>query len=224
MLINKRTIMNKLRLDATGCIRVSLSEEIGARIASHSKVPDFIEDAIQELNEEYGPKNPDQKLFMLYKKEGYIYSASTVKEILSVGLVGQAYICPAVVKKIQQSLYAGIFVKKNGKFVCLYKARRFDLERNPIFLSEKGVKDMMKKVFSNVEISLGQLSDGKQKYIAWQVMTDKGRYFIPWHNGLLCPEDETLTFEEKNFEEVRRTYSMLRFQKTTNTEYKVLCA
>ncbi|MBE6463645.1 MAG: hypothetical protein E7005_07855 [Alphaproteobacteria bacterium] len=216
-----------LRLDATGCIRVSLSEQIG-HIASHSsKVPNFVEEAIIEIKEDFALKAPEKNLFVLYKKEGFVYEVTSVNDALSVSLTGQDYICAPGIKRITSSLFSGIFYKKGNKYELLWKAKRFDCgEKSPQYLSLSFLKKELKKVFTNVEISLGVLKDSKLSYIVWKVTSNEGIYYIPWHNGLLVPDDETLSFEEKCFEDLRKTYKVLRFTKicSGDTEFKVVCA
>jgi hypothetical protein len=216
-----------IRLDATGCIRVSLSEQIGHPQPHSSKVPDFVEDALIEINEDFAKNNPEKTLFVLYKKEGYVYEVKDVNDALSVSLAGQDYICSPGKKRITSSLFSGIFYKKGNKYELLWKAKRFDCgEKSPQYLSVPFLKRELKKVFTDVEISLGELKDDKLSYIVWKVTSNEGIYYIPWHNGLLVPEDETLSFEEKKFDDLRKTYKVLRFSRTAScdTEFKVICS
>jgi hypothetical protein len=214
-----------IRLDATGCIRVSFTEQIGYSHSHSSKVPDFVEEALIELNEDFSIAHPEKKIFSLYKKEGYIYEANTPEEILSVSLAGQDYICSGGLKRIFSSTFTGIFYKKNNKFELLWKAKKYDYEKTPVFLSSKIVERELKKIFNNVELSLGLLSDEKLSYIAWKVTSDEGIFYIPWHNGLLYSDNPKVTFVQKDFQELRKTYKVLRFAKLTgsgNAEYKVI--
>jgi len=81
-------------------------------------------------------------------------------------------------------------------------------------------------VFKKIDIRLGQLEEKGIRFIAWEIETEKGIFYIPWHNGCLIEQTGELEFTEMPFAELKRTYKVLRFAKCVGEReaYRIVCA
>ena len=116
-----------------------------------------------------------------------------------------------------------VFYKKNQKLHPLWKFRAF--EKGKTFLNPKELQGRLHKALGSVKLSLGQLTAKGVPCIAWKVETRTSVFYIPWHNGCIIKEDNTLSFEEKELSEMKRVYALLRFAPSDVDKfaYKVLC-
>ena len=57
-----------------------------------------------------------------------------------------------------------------------------------------------------------------------ELTSDKGTYYIPWHNGCIIKkaEESNLSFEKKSLKEMVHTYCALRFEEVGPGSYRVL--
>lgn len=200
-----------LRLDANGCIQVN-SSEIGGNYHSYpkEKLPTFE----QHVKEELTTLTPEEKkapIIAIYRSEGYTYHAITSKDILRLSLTGQDYICSAMMKRMCSCTKCGVYYKDGNKYKELWQTGLLRQDKDAIFLFPEKLKKTLRKIFTNVEITLGELHEGNTRSIAWQIQCDEGIFFIPWHNGCICPNDDTLTFAPKTIKELRGVYKALSF-------------
>lgn len=215
-----------LRVDTTGTIR--FRELTGSPIHTLTEKPlTFEEEAKEELKE--FKKSSDSSLCVvnIYRADGgLMFAAKKPSEALKLTLTPQDYVCSYFMKKMHACTKCGVFYKDGNKYKMLWKNGRYNEHRKPVFLSPTLLKKELKKVFSSFDLSLGVLDDAScVKFIAWKVKTEKGTFFIPWHNGCIIPADPKWEFEEKKFEELRSTYKVLRFSYATDNrkEFRIVC-
>ena len=210
-----------------GLVSCSLSGQIGAPRHKTEKEPTFEEEAIEELTYELKSSEIDENgLFIVYRKHGYYYYAKSDDEILKASLVPQDFICQANLGFFDPCTITSVFYRKNGEFKLLYRSSRYFLDKKPMFLSKSFLISRFKKIFSEVSIKLGELHYKTAKHIAWKLTTEKGVFYITWHNGLPLQASDNLTFEEKSYEQLRNVYSILRFHEGSphsERDFTVVC-
>ena len=210
-----------------GLVSCSLSSQIGAPRHKAEKEPTFEEEAIEELTYELKSSEIDENgLFIVYRKHGFCYYAKTESEILSTSLVPQDFICDANLGIFDPCIITSVFYRKNGAFKLLYRNSRYFLDKKPVFLSKSYLTSRFKKIFSEVSITLGELHYKRISHIAWKITTERGVFYIPWHNGLPVQASDNLTFEEKLFENLRGVYNILRFHECchhSERDFTVVC-
>lgn len=210
-----------LRLDANGTIR--FSQQSGSPVHSFAeKHLTFEEEAQYELK---NLSSHPSCVVNIYRADGLVFTAQKSSEALSLSLTPQDYVCSTFVKRIHACTQCGVYYKHGNKFKMLWKNTRYSDNRKPVFLSPKLLEKELKKVFTTADVKLGTLQDNIIKYIAWKVKTEKGTFFIPWHNGCIIPADPKWEFEEKKFEELRSIYKVLRFSYATDNrkEFRIVC-
>lgn len=215
-----------LRLDANGCIQVN-SSEIGGNY--HSSTKEKMLTFEQLAQEELATLTAEEKkanIIAIYRSEGYTFHTSNIKDILRLSLTGQDYICSAIIKRIHSCTRCGVYYKDGNKYKELWNTGLLRHDKGAIFLFPEKLKKTLKKVFTNVEITLGKLFEGNTCSIAWQIQCDEGIFFIPWHNGCICPNDDSLSFTPKTIKELRGVYKALSFTTSYENyrEYKTLFA
>lgn len=213
--------MEYFNFSQSGLMSFSFTSQIGASNKEKSKCPCFEDICLEMLYDEKPESCDNTPFYLVYTKDGYAYSASDANKALSASLASAVHVPSTNQKLYYPNCNTGVFILQNGEYKLLYKAERFYKTKNPSFLSRSFLKKVFKPFFENIEITLGQLSFNAEKCIAWMLSTDKGVYYIPWHNGLIIPESENLTFEKRKFDDLRKTYKVLRFHETTNNDYKV---
>lgn len=148
----------------------------------------------------------------IYSECGYSFHTSEAEKSISLSMVGQDYVCTQGVKRLKSCTSLAVYYNTGrGKPKLLWNVERFSPGKTPVFLNRKEMLRVLRPLFSSVKISLGLLIDGGMHSIAWQVSTEKGVFFIPWHSGCLVERSASLEFEEKPFEELRNTYKCLFF-------------
>ncbi|MBR5598536.1 MAG: hypothetical protein IKW39_00695 [Alphaproteobacteria bacterium] len=168
----------------------------------------------------------NNKFFNVYKISGYTFFAKNANESLRVALASQDYICNSMCKRMQVATHGGVFYRKDKEFIPLWKQNRFVENRRPDYLNLKCLSKKLNEIFDEVSyIKLGVLKERTVRFIAWEVKTEDGIFYIPWHSGMLCKKEDAWEFEVKQtFEEVRSTYKVLRFSKTDQRDvYRVSC-
>ncbi len=177
-----------------------------------SELPSFLNRAKKEIKE-LTLKERESPIVTVYIDSGYIFHTVSVDRALLLSLVGQDYVFSPCIKKITYCSSIGTFAKKEGNHILLWESMRLIPKATPTYLNKKLLEENLQKVFTDVRIKLGQLQDKGIKFIAWQITTKQGIFYVPWHNGSLIPEKETFSFEEKEFTEIKRTYKVLRFSR-----------
>lgn len=215
-----------LRLDANGCIQVNCSQ-IGGNY--HSSTKEKLLTFDQLAQEELATLTAEEKkanIIAIYRSEGYTFHTSNIKDILRLSLTGQDYICSAIIKRMHSCTRCGVYYKNGNKYKELWNTGLLRHDKGAIFLFPEKLKKTLKKVFTNVEITLGELFDGSTCSIAWQIQCDEGLFFIPWHNGCICPNDDCFSFTPKTIKELRGVYKALSFTTSyeNHREYKTLFA
>ena len=191
-----------------------------------AELPAFSNRAKKEIKEMTW-KESLSPVVTVYTESGYTFHTVSPDRTLILSLVGQDYVFSPCIKKITYCCTIGTFAKKGKKFILLWESMRLIPKATPTFLNKKLLEKNLQKVFTDVQIKLGQLQEKGVRIIAWQVTTKEGIFYVPWHNGCLIPKKETFSFEEKEFEEIRRTYKVLRFARVQEGDveaYLVLCA
>ena len=183
----------------------------------------FEEKATEELKSLESDNKRD--FYIIYRADCCTYCAQTPDEILKISLTPQDYICSSMVKRMIQASHCGVFTKKGSKTKCLWKSSRFnDNSKRNTFLSPGLLEKELKKIFNQVELTLGELNTCPLKVIAWEVKTEKGIFYVFWHNGLMTEKGKDWEFTPKEFKDLRQTYKVLRFAKTIDgKDYKITC-
>ena len=200
----------------SGLMSYSMNDQIGAPRHKAPKEPSFEEEVIQDLKEEFEQTNTNEDgFYIVTKKNGYCYYAPTTEDILRISLVPQEFLCTPLIGHFDPCTVNGVFYKENGEYKMLYRNQRFFLDKRPLYLSKNFLKEIFKKFLPKVEIKIGELSYKKTKHPAWMLTSEKGVFYIPWHNGLPIKASDALSFEEKSYEKMRYTYSILKFQEAS---------
>ena len=207
----------------SGLMSFSPTAQLGSSTNKKSEITSFESLGIEEL-ESKNISNEDNSIFYaVYDKNCYMYQATTPEEVLRVSLTSPCILPATLNASFCYSHNAGVFIRKNGQFKLLYKSGRFCCDKNPVFLSKTFLKRILSDFFENIEITLGQLIKDEMKYIAWMITTEKGIFYIPWHNGIIFPATNELVFIKNKFNKIEKTYKLLRFcENFSSNEYKVL--
>ena len=178
-----------------------------------SKNKSFHEKALTELKEELTEKEKKEPIIMVYAADGYIYHTCETKSSIALSLAGQDNAVRSTVKRMHPCNAVAVYFRHANGATQLWKACRYSSADRPLYLNKELLISTLKKTkyFTNISVRLGQLTEKGIKYIAWQVSTDQGVYYIPWHNGSFVEDNVGLNFEEKDFKELRQTYAILRF-------------
>ncbi len=197
-------------------------ERDGERVY-HEPKKSFIERLMAELKEE--PYEGDEKLLVAYSEGVCTQITTKPSQVLRLSLTGQTYVYQPLKKRLTQGAVAVVLYKYQGKYIPLYEQRYFRQKKEYMFLNPQELKKTLSKVFSSIELKLGLLTHERIPCIAWQVSTEDGEYYIPWHNGCIFKGDDTLLFEEKPLEQMRRTYELFRFAPSgiTTGAYHIIC-
>lgn len=216
-------MIDGLRVDTTGTIR--FRELTGSPIHTLAeKALTFEEEAKEELKE-LKKKNDNSCVVNIYRAEGLVFAAQNPSEALKLTLTPQDYVCSHFMKKMHACTRCGVFYKDGSKYKMLWKNGRYNEHKKPVFLNPHLLQKELKKVFPHFDLSLGVLEDNIVKFIAWEIKTEKGKFYIPWHNGCIIKEDENWSFTPKEFNELRSTYKVLRFSYATDNrkEFRIVC-
>ncbi len=193
---------------------------------SYTEGPKGFDNRAKEEMKELEPEDYKHPFITVYSESGYTYHTGIAQKALSLSLAGQDYIYTPSVKKVHFCNVLAVYFQSGHMYRQLWKISRFLPENRPVFLNREMLEKILGSIFSQLSIKLGQLSEKNIKYIAWEINTEKGIFYIPWHNGCLLEKTDGLEFEEKEFAEIKRTYKVLRFAACTGSEeaYRILCA
>ena len=179
--------------------------------------PSFESDAMVELEMmTKSASGSSANVRSAYRTSVYSFICKDEAEHMRISLIAQDYVCSEFKLKITQAVAVGVFAKVADSWELLWKAGRLAECKNPIYLNLSYIKKKLGKVFSSVEITLGLITFGRFQAIAWCVSTEQGKFYIPWHNGAFVPESPMITFEERELEEMKKTYNLLRISKDYN--------
>lgn len=142
------------------------------------------------------------------------------KQSLLLSLAAQDYVISPWKKRLTSCTKVGVFYKQ--KF--LWYTSRLEKNTEPLYLNKKQLEGILREVFGNVCLQLGELMWESAKFIAWQFKTEDGQEFlIPWHNASLVPQTPEMAFVAKSFKELKSTYQILRFRELQPGEsYSIL--
>jgi len=159
---------------------------------------------------------------VVYSTYGIMTYDNRPQAMLHLAMVGQDYIIAPNVQKMNTCCIAAVYYKKQ----LLWLLKRFKPGMAPFFLNQKWLTKKMNALFGMAEINLGMLTENTIHYIAWQIKTPKGVFYIPWHSGCFIPATSEIEFVPQSFQELRRTYKVLRFMQKVDDRgaYKILCA
>lgn len=160
----------------------------------------------------------------IYSENGYMYHTGNPQKVLKLALAGQDYLYAPSVKKVISSAVTAVFLRQGREYTLLWRNSRLQPNALPLFLNKKLLENKLKAIFKRVKLTLGELSENFIPSIAWQVETEQGIFYIPWHNGCLLEESPEFSFKPKGFQAMRATYKILRFAPTDVDVYRVICS
>ena len=191
---------------------------------SYVEKPRSFRDEAKKEMENPEPDDYNHWFINVYSESGYTFHTGKALNALKLSLVGQDYIYSPNVKKMTFISAMAVYYQPTSKL--LWETRRFMPENRPVFLNRERLQEILQKVFKEIDIRLGQLQEKGISFIAWKIETEKGIFYIPWHNGCLIEQTTETVFTEKTFAELKRTYKVLRFAECRGEKdsYRVLCA
>lgn len=187
--------------------------------ASHPLQITFEQEALEELNENLTPEEKNEDIFNVYDTFSTPDHTANPSVTLGLNLSSQDYVIPAMVKRMRSCFKTAVFYKKK----LLWKTNKFSNGATPEFLDKNFLLKKFRKLYPEITLCLGELNCTPLKSIAWQCKTNHTTFYIPWHNGCFVKETPELKFEEKEFNELKRTYKILRFKELKENEiYQIL--
>ena len=137
----------------------------------------------------------ENTFFNVYTQHRRLYIAQNGSEALRQALPTD-YNLFNFPNKQQFEEEVAVFYKNGNKLELLWRPNRNATSGTPAFFDELSLRQELKKVFSNItSLKLGKLQEKKVRYIAWEVIAEKKFYYIPLHNGLICPKEEEWVFD-----------------------------
>lgn len=173
----------------------------------------FTERVLDEVNE-LPDSEKDHQFLVACSLYGNIYITANPNNILRFSLAGNVY--NSRIRRMTLCDAMTVVYRDGEKFRPLpnWELRHFKRNDTPDFLNKEKLETEMKKIFHSVTITLGELTHLKHEIScpAWQITTEKGTYFLPWHSGAIIEGTNEFSFEEKNFSQLKETtYTHLRF-------------
>ena len=217
-----------LRLDATGCIQINNSEIGGNYHSPREKLLTFGEYAKEELSE-LSSEEKNERFIIIYRSFTYTYHAmcNNIKKVARLALAPQNYICNPMLQTITACNKTGIYYKDaKGRYKELWTTGLLREDKNAIFLQPEKLNNALKKVFAEFTLTLGKLSVDNMNYIAWQISTNEGIYYLLWHNACLCKHASNFTFDPHSIEDLKGIYKVLKFAHSdiNRREFKTVSA
>lgn len=146
------------------------------------------------------------------------------EKAIRIALVAQSSAYPTVRRRLTTTIIAITYVNREGIFQPLWKLRRFEPGKPYPFLSKGDLMNILSPLFKKVTLTLGTLTHKEVKAIAWQLDTDEGLFYIPWHSGIIIENSANFTFEEKTLGEMDGIYEHLCFGTTNSADtYRIIC-
>ncbi len=162
----------------------------------------------------------------VYSDSGYAFHTGETKTLIRLSLAGQDYICATNIKRMIFCITSAVYHQVNGCYKLMWKQERFKSDGLPMFLNRPLLEKAFRSLYKEVEIKLGSLTERHLTSIAWQVTSEKGTFYVLWHNGSIVEDSPELEFVEKEFSEMKRTYKVLRFGRCQCADevYRIICA
>ena len=205
-----------------GVIRVLESGVIygSSNPAGHKYVP------VAKRIEKYAKKElkSSEKFVSLYSEVTWVGDATTEKQNFFMSLVNNCSMTLGSSPFKVTSRLAPYF-NKDGRYERLWLTERFEAKMTPEFLNIHVLAAKLNPIIGCFQLNLGELRyKNSNRAIAWEISSDKGTFYIPWHNGCLVEkrEETELTFEKKSLKEIVHTYCALRFEEDGPGSYRVL--
>jgi hypothetical protein len=177
--------------------------------------------------EKYAKKElrSDNNFVNLYSEVEWVREAIKEGEAFFMSVVGNCSLVLGCSTFKVSSRIAPYFKNAEGKFERLWLTERFEPKMSPEHLNVHILASKLNKVIGCFKLELGELRyKNSNKAIAWELTSDKGTYYIPWHNGCIIKkaEESNLSFEKKSLKEMVHTYCALRFEEVGPGSYRVL--
>lgn len=168
------------------------------------------------------------KFINVYSYCAEMYTAIDPSVVSRLSLTGQTTVYSAFLKRLTLCARAAVFYNNGKKFKPLYEIRHFENKAEPTFLSKEKLLERLSPLFKSIKISLGKLTEKGIPSIAWQLQTNEGIFYIPWHNGCIMESSEDTSFEEHSFIELKKSniYACLRFGESLTSHgesYRIVC-
>ena len=173
---------------------------------------DYESDSIVELNQ-LSAEQKKKIVHTVYRQSGFSYRSGDANASLRASLAGQDHVCNRFVMRVNPCTAVGVWYKTKRGWDMLWKVGMLSDHKKPVYLNLELLKKALSRALEVIDIKLGQLSMGAFKCIAWEVVSKQGVFYIPWHNGAMIEKEDELKFFEMEFQEVKRTYNILKFSK-----------
>ena len=164
----------------------------------------------------------------LYSEVGWIddTEAQDERRNFYLSAVGQnSLVCGYMGAYKSSNQIAVYFKNKKGNYERLWGTSRFNQKQLPEFLNVHVLSRKLNKIIGNFVLRMGQLTyKTSSKAVAWEIISDEGIFYIPWHNGCIIEKNKDaslLNFEEKTLKEMRQTYCALRFEEFSQGIYRI---
>lgn len=166
----------------------------------------------------------EENFVALYPNLEWIFNAENENNLFFLSLVGSNSLVCGNQRgyKVVSKIY--IYGKKDGKYINLWKQPRFDRNMRPVFLNLASLKSTIENFIGVATIEKGILSYRSSKTAAWQIRSEKGVFYIPWHNGAVieAKSDSILSFWPATIKEMNSCYCALRFKEERLNEFSIL--
>jgi hypothetical protein len=203
---------------------LDMDAEYDAHKSYTEKFKTFLEKSNEEIKDYTTEENKEHLFTVTYGLYGEMYNCFSPTYLMKLALTGQSSLFSSMLNRVNVPTGIGVYIFHNGKFHNLWTHKHYEPRQTPDFLNKNELKKLLKPYFSKLEIKLGLLKYDSTKTIAWQLETEKGIFFIPWHNGCVIENHERFSFEEKTFQEVKNIYCVLSFSSYEDGGYRIVTA
>ena len=202
---------------------LDMDAEYGAHKSYNEKFKTFQEKCDEEIKKYTTEENKQHVFTVAYGMYGEMYNTFSPTHLMRLALTGQSCLFSSMINRVNVPTGIAVYIFHKGKFVNLWTHKHYESQQHPIFLNKKELFSTLKPYFSTLEITLGIIKESGFKTIAWELKTDKGMFYLPWHNGCIIEKQEKFSFTPKEFSELKNTYCVLSF-KESNGGYKIITA
>ena len=217
--------MNSFTISGIPYRVLDMDVERGGHTPHNEPHRSFTERALEAANQlSYSEKQCT--IIIAYSMYGQLFLTSDPYIILRLSLAGEVYN-----KHLRRMTLCGVLsvlYRDGDKFYAIdgWELRHFKSGDHPFFLNPQELTKKLSCVFKQVKLTLGALTARSVTCPAWQIDTEKGKFFIPWHSGMILENSKELFFEEKEFDELKNAYySLLSFSYShfSSEYYKIRC-
>lgn len=202
---------------------LDLDVERGSTPSPAENKQTFKDLAFEEVKSCEHEKN-QSRFLNVYSEYSYAWHTDTPDQTLRLCLTGASYLYSPLRRMLKQTHALMVFYNRNGQFKPLWLLHHFKSGKSYTFLNQNKLLQIFKKLFKRVKIKLGALTVQNVPAIAWKIETNEGIFYIPWHSGAIIEADDSFTFEEKPFNEMKTFYNILRFTSTLEKgTFQVTC-